>query len=473
MRNGTKKAKGEARSTRRPNHLERHEMILIFKDFSRKKRSCEYEKQGKTRNRFSLAWLLKVNLQNYQRVRITTEATILRINTKKPRYYNKCSTCNRKRRSWNARAVGTDKRYAVTKCKRHDVASSHLRENKNGFDVVISDVHMPDMDGFKLLEHIGLEMDLPVIIMKGVIYGECDYLIKHVRIEASRTIWQHVVRKKKHEWKDVKSSPSANEQKPPEEPDYSSSANEEHNWKPTKRRKDEDDDADDRDDSSSLKKPGVVWSVELQHFVAAVNQLGINSMMFLFLKELRHDLRQESINTSRVELWPRTHESWRVRNRLGLVDYGIDLDKSISRPKGFVTRVGRPIRIGKYLAFERHLEEIHVTWAHLEKKLTRLQTNTKTLQNLKSQRLETASPFIHDAVITFLDGALENQFLFVSLLICLGKNDCVERIPSEEKSDKINVETVNNIEKPTRTETGMQANEAEKENEARKEEMTK
>ncbi|GJU63096.1 hypothetical protein Tco_1244931 [Tanacetum coccineum] len=55
-----------------------------------------------------------------------------------------------------------------------------------------------------------------------------------------------------------------------------------------------------------------------------------------------------------------------------------------------------------YLAFGRHLEEIHVTWAHLEKKRTRLQTNTKTLQDLKSQRLETASPFIHDAVTLHL-----------------------------------------------------------------------
>ncbi|GJX55878.1 hypothetical protein Tco_0285775 [Tanacetum coccineum] len=45
-------------------------------------------------------------------------------------------------------------------------------------------------------------------------------------------------------------------------------------------------------------------------------------------------------------------------------------------------------------------DELHVTWAHLEKKQTRLQTNTKTLEDLCSQSLETASQAIHDAVIT-------------------------------------------------------------------------
>ncbi|XP_056690739.1 two-component response regulator ARR14 [Spinacia oleracea] len=44
----------------------------------------------------------------------------------------------------------------VTKTNRAEYALSLLREKKNGFDIVISDVHMPNIDGFKLLEHVGL-----------------------------------------------------------------------------------------------------------------------------------------------------------------------------------------------------------------------------------------------------------------------------------------------------------------------------
>ncbi|XP_049403296.1 two-component response regulator ARR1-like [Solanum stenotomum] len=182
--------------------------------------------------------------------------------------------------------------YEVTKSNRAEHALSMLRENRNGFDIVISDVHMPDMDGFKLLEHVGLEMDLPVImmsaddskdvVMKGVTHGACDYLIKPVRIEALKNIWQHVIRKKKHELKDKDFDQSTSVedgdqlQKPPEDVDYSSSANE-GNWKSSKRRKEEEDETEERDDLSTSKKPRVVWSVELhQQFVQAVNQLGID-----------------------------------------------------------------------------------------------------------------------------------------------------------------------------------------------------
>lgn len=119
------------------------------------------------------------------------------------------------------------------------------------------------------------------VVMKGVTHGACDYLIKPVRIEALKNIWQHVVRKKKHEYKDFEQSGSVEDgdrqQKTPDDVDYSSSANE-GSWRSSKRRKDEEDDTEDRDDTSSQKKPRVVWSVDLhKQFVAAVNQLGIDS----------------------------------------------------------------------------------------------------------------------------------------------------------------------------------------------------
>ncbi|XP_022022490.1 two-component response regulator ARR2 [Helianthus annuus] len=156
--------------------------------------------------------------------------------------------------------------YEVTKCDRGEAALSLLRENKSGFDVVISDVHMPDMDGFKLLVNVGLEMDLPVImmsaddskdvVMKGVTHGACDYLIKPVRIEALRNIWQHVVRKKKH------LQPSSDDGE--KQPKYSASAK--------RRRHDE-----EEEDSSSVKKPRVTWTQQLhQQFLAAVIQLGFD-----------------------------------------------------------------------------------------------------------------------------------------------------------------------------------------------------
>ncbi|KAJ7525598.1 hypothetical protein O6H91_17G058300 [Diphasiastrum complanatum] len=178
--------------------------------------------------------------------------------------------------------------YDVTTCGQATVALAMLRENKTRFDLVISDVYMPDMDGFKLLELVGLEMDLPVImmsadgetsaVMKGITHGACDYLLKPVRMEELRNIWQHVVRKKRNEVKEVEHSGSVEDnerlKRPSEDAEHTSSSN-------TKKRKDvkeeEDDNDHDIDDPTTLKKPRVVWSVELhQQFVSAVNQLGID-----------------------------------------------------------------------------------------------------------------------------------------------------------------------------------------------------
>ncbi|CAA7058323.1 unnamed protein product [Microthlaspi erraticum] len=180
--------------------------------------------------------------------------------------------------------------YEVTTCGLAREALRLLRERKDGYDIVISDVNMPDMDGFKLLEHVGLELDLPVImmsvdgetsrVMKGVQHGACDYLLKPIRMKELKIIWQHVLRKKLQEVRDIEGCC------------YEGGAD----WMTRndeaflgggedvsfgKKRKDFDFEKklllhDENDpSSSSSKKARVVWSFELhQKFVNAVNQIG-------------------------------------------------------------------------------------------------------------------------------------------------------------------------------------------------------
>ncbi|RDY06435.1 Two-component response regulator ORR23, partial [Mucuna pruriens] len=186
--------------------------------------------------------------------------------------------------------------YHVTATKNAITALNLLRENKNKFDLVISDVHMPDMDGFKLLELVGLEMDLPVImlsvnddpkmVMKGITHGACDYLLKPVRIEELQNIWQHVIRRKKTDSKEQ--NKTSKQDKPNADScnrrGSAATGDSDQNGKHSKKRKDQDEDDDeehenghDNDDPSTQKKPRVVWSVELHRkFVSAVNQLGID-----------------------------------------------------------------------------------------------------------------------------------------------------------------------------------------------------
>ncbi|GKD56612.1 hypothetical protein Tco_1289999 [Tanacetum coccineum] len=60
--------------------------------------------------------------------------------------------------------------------------------------------------------------------------------------------------------------------------------------------------------------------------------------------------------------------------------------------KDAMTRVGNWYGfMMRFLELGWLLEEIHMTWAHLEKKRTRLRTYTKSLEDLCIQWLETAS----------------------------------------------------------------------------------
>lgn len=128
-------------------------------------------------------------------------------------------------------------------------------------------------------------------VMKGIKHGACDYLIKPVRMEELKNIWQHVVRKKWSDNRDNEHSgsleDSGSNKRLINETEYASSVNEgaDDSSKSQKKKrevKEEEDGEQENGDPSSSKKPRVVWSVELhQQFVNAVNQLGIDSMISL------------------------------------------------------------------------------------------------------------------------------------------------------------------------------------------------
>lgn len=129
-------------------------------------------------------------------------------------------------------------------------------------------------------------------VMKGITHGACDYLLKPIRIEELKNIWQHVVRRRKIDHKDHNTSGHGDECEKVRcgtsegglAPNTTEPAD--PNGKLSKKRKDQVDDDDEdseenghgSEDPSTQKKPRVVWSVELHRkFVAAVNQLGIDS----------------------------------------------------------------------------------------------------------------------------------------------------------------------------------------------------
>ncbi|GMH12508.1 hypothetical protein Nepgr_014349 [Nepenthes gracilis] len=91
--------------------------------------------------------------------------------------------------------------FEVTKCRYAKEALSVLEDRRNRFDVVVSELQLPDMDGYELLRRIGFDMDLPIIMMStmddedtirnGIVNGACDFLVKPVRIESIRYLWKY------------------------------------------------------------------------------------------------------------------------------------------------------------------------------------------------------------------------------------------------------------------------------------------
>lgn len=124
-------------------------------------------------------------------------------------------------------------------------------------------------------------------VMKGIIHGACDYLVKPVSLKELRNIWQHVVKKNIGSYKKIIGGPSRHLLPSSESAPSGSRKRKENvqedsgdNGDDDSDREEEDGDGSeqDGDESSNRKKPRVVWSQELhQKFVHAVQQLGLDS----------------------------------------------------------------------------------------------------------------------------------------------------------------------------------------------------
>lgn len=122
------------------------------------------------------------------------------------------------------------------------------------------------------------------LVMKGITHGACDYLLKPVRMEELKNIWQHVIRRKKFDSKEQNKPQNQDKPHAGSGCSLAQAGTSNIDQKMTKKRKDQSDEDEEHDeDPSSQKKARVVWTVELHRkFVAAVNQLGIDSKLFSF-----------------------------------------------------------------------------------------------------------------------------------------------------------------------------------------------
>ncbi|XP_030536478.2 two-component response regulator ARR14-like isoform X2 [Rhodamnia argentea] len=176
--------------------------------------------------------------------------------------------------------------YQATKCQRGEDALSMIRERKGWFDIVLTDVHMPGIDGLQLLAEIAnMGVTLPVVlfssdaekdtVLKGVNSGACDFLVKPIQISTLKILWQHVLRSNRRSSNNsIKGLETLHALTTSSSIDTRALAEneEEENSKSLKRSSE--DEADHGQSQSPAKKPRMVWTPELnQMFIMAVNSL--------------------------------------------------------------------------------------------------------------------------------------------------------------------------------------------------------
>ncbi|MBA0806429.1 hypothetical protein Gohar_005883, partial [Gossypium harknessii] len=196
-------------------------------------------------------------------------------------------------------------RYEVTSVKTPAAALSVLRSNPS-IDLVVTDLHMPGMNGIELQKRINKEFKLPVIIMssdddenvmlESLAGGAVFFIVKPVDPVGLKNVWQYAVAAKKGKSLLIEDMDRESSSSSPADgklslggntKSVSSVNNEKNDPKNGSKRKGASGkgrDKDDNDDESKspppkkTKKPKIVWTNKLHNqFLEALRQIGLET----------------------------------------------------------------------------------------------------------------------------------------------------------------------------------------------------
>ncbi|KAJ9171317.1 hypothetical protein P3X46_014704 [Hevea brasiliensis] len=183
--------------------------------------------------------------------------------------------------------------YKVMTATRATDALRILQERQNDLDLILTEVHLPDMERFELLETIGEISCLPIVVLSadnnenailGCLFkGAVFYLLKPITMNDIKSLWQFSIMKKLEENAATEGSKSFQEEssengKPSECLLFLDAW--EQSAQKGKRKEQEDMDKDREEDSvksTVRKKPMLIWTNELHdRFLEAIRILGID-----------------------------------------------------------------------------------------------------------------------------------------------------------------------------------------------------
>ncbi|KAL6580385.1 hypothetical protein OROMI_008409 [Orobanche minor] len=186
-------------------------------------------------------------------------------------------------------------KYKVVTVKHANDALYTLRIKGGSFDLVVSDVHMPDMNGFQLQQAIAQEFNLPVVLMsaddqegvalQGLESGAAFFIYKPVSPDDVRDLWQFAAIKRRKNQVVIINEETAPSLLPVEIRNNRyettvSSVNEDRamsNNKDSKRKSPKKLPSDEKKGETSQKKPKVIWTNSLHNrFLEAIRSIGLD-----------------------------------------------------------------------------------------------------------------------------------------------------------------------------------------------------